>query len=174
MCLQLAKPFLSDNAIIVVDNSNYNHVRQANRDFLFTHPEYKLIFEAYSRSHPANLQGDELAEAWQNWLDGVNIIVRDSENNLTPMFPPTMKDKILFVNDHRIHPMRNSVLAYRGAKLAAVIKPFKPILFFGFLLKLFIEVRKRKRSEIEPFLFINSHSSGLTKSNINQSLIDQK
>lgn len=171
MCLQLAMPFLSENAIIVVDNSNYNHVRQANRDFLFTHPEYKLAFEAYSRAHPANLKGKELEEAWEKWLDGINVIVRDKENKLTPMYPPVLKDKTLFFNDHRIHPMRNSIFAYRGAKLAAVIKPFKPILFFGFLVKLFMEVQKRKHSEIEPFLFINSYSNNLPDSNINPSLI---
>lgn len=171
MCLQLALPFLSENAIIVIDNSNYNHVRQANRDFLFTHPEYKLAFEAYSRTHPANLKGKELEDAWKNWLDGINVIFRDKKNELVPMYPPVLKDKTLFFNDHRIHPMRNSIFGYRAVKLAAVIKPFKPILFFGFLAKLFIEVRKRKKSEIEPFLFINSHSDGFPNSNINPSLI---
>jgi predicted O-methyltransferase YrrM len=173
MCLLLAKPFLADDAIIVIDNANYNHVRQANKDFLLTHPEYKLMFEAYSRAHPANLQGEELADAWENWLDGINIIVRDKKNYLKPLYPPTLEDKTLFLNEHRIHPMRNSVYAYRAAKLAAVIKPFKPFLFVAFLVKLFLEVRKRKSEKIEPFLFINSHSKNLPTFNLNTSYTKQ-
>ncbi len=48
MCLELALPYLTDHAVIVIDDSNYKHVRQANRDFLKIHPSYKLIFEAYT------------------------------------------------------------------------------------------------------------------------------
>ncbi len=169
VCLLLAKKYLSDNAIILIDNSNYNHVRQANRDFLESHDEYKLIFEGYSRSHPANLKGKELEEAWKGWLDGINVIVRDKENKLNPMFPDTIRDRTLFFNEHKIHPMRNSVLAWRAAKLSATIKPFQPIMFCAYLLKLFIEVRKRKKSEIEPFPYINSHSEKLPIFNLNKS-----
>jgi|GEM_PF-751048 len=169
VCFLLAKKYLSEEAIILVDNSNYNHVRQANQDFLMSHPEYKMIFEAYSRSHPANLKGAELDEAWKGWLDGINIIVRDPQDRLRPMYPETIRDRSLFFNDHKIHPMRNSELAWRAAKLAAVLKPFRPYYFFGFLYKLIVEVRKRKRSEIQPFLFINSYSENLPKFNLNKS-----
>ncbi len=170
VCLLMAKKYLSDDCIILVDNSNYNHVRQANRDFLASHNDYKMIFEAYSKSHPANLKGAELEEAWKNWLDGINIIIKDQHGLLEPMFPTTNEDKEMFFNDHKIHPMRNSLFAWRAAKLAAVIKPFKPYYFFGFLWKLWITVRKRKSSDIEPYLFINSFSENLPTFNLNKSI----
>lgn len=170
VCLMMAKKYLSDDCVILIDNSNYNHVRQANRDFLVSHPEYKMIFEAYSKSHPANLKGEELEEAWRNWLDGINIIIKDNDHLLEPMYPETIESKEMFFNDHKLYPMRNSIFAWRAAKIAAVIKPFKPYYFFGFLWKLWVTVRKRKKSEIEPYLFINSFSENLPTFNLNKSI----
>jgi predicted O-methyltransferase YrrM len=161
ICLMFAKKFLSERAIIVIDNCNYNHVRQANQDFLYANPEFKLLFEGYTKAHPANLKGDELKQAWDSWLDGVNVIVRDPDNELLEMYPPTIRDRSLFFSDHRIHPMRNSILAWRAAKLAAVLKPFQPIMFFAYLFKLIIEARKRKKSDIEPYPYIISFSNSL-------------
>ncbi len=172
VCLLFAKRFFSDQAMIVIDNCNYNHVRQANQDFLIGNPEFKLLFEGYTKSHPANLKGEELKHAWDTWLDGVNVIVRDRENELQPMYPPTIRDRSLFFNDHRIHPMRNSILAWRAAKLAAVLKPFHPIMFLAYLMKLIIEVRKRKKTEIEPYPYINSLAKDLPYFNLNKLKID--
>jgi len=126
------------------------------------------LFEGYTKAHPANLKGDELKEAWNSWLDGVNVIVRDPDNELPEMYPPTVRDRSLFFSDHRIHPMRNSILAWRAAKLAAVLKPFQPIMFFAYLLKLIIEVRKRKKLDIEPYPYINSFSNSLPYYNLNK------
>ena len=79
MCLLLAKPYLSKNAIIVVDDSNYLHVRQANRDFLRTNPEFKLLFEAYTACHPRNMSESEKKEALGGWWNGINILIKDNE-----------------------------------------------------------------------------------------------
>ncbi len=59
MCLELVLPYLSNHSVIIVDDSNYSHVRQANRDFLKTHPSLKLIFEAYTSSHPLNMTPED-------------------------------------------------------------------------------------------------------------------
>ena len=103
MSLLLIKPWLSDDAVIIVDDCNYRHVRQANRDFLLTNNEYKLIFQAYTRAHPDNLKADERKEAEAGWWNGINVIGRDPDNYFAPFFPPVLKDKRLFTNDHHIH-----------------------------------------------------------------------
>ncbi len=103
MCLEYALPFLHENAVIIIDDSNYNHVRQANRDFLHNHAEWKLFFEAYTPRHPTNMSKKELAAAKEGWWDGVNMIVRDKENLLTSSEPITLKNKTHFYNDHQIH-----------------------------------------------------------------------
>ncbi|MCX7744172.1 MAG: class I SAM-dependent methyltransferase [Flavobacteriales bacterium] len=168
ICLLFAKKFLSEKAIIVIDNCNYNHVRQANQDFLKANSEFKLLFEGYTKAHPANLKGKALQEAWDSWLDGVNVLVKDPKNELPAMYPPTIRDRSLFFADHRIHPMRNSIFAWRAAKLAAVLKPFQPIMFVAYLLRLIIEVRKRKKSDIEPYPYINSLAKDLPYFNLNK------
>jgi hypothetical protein len=103
MCLELIKPFLAENAIILVDDCNYLHVRQANRDFLITNPSFKLLFESYTNVHPLNLTEKERENHSKGWWDGVNIIVHDPENSLKPVFPPTHRNRTLFENDHATH-----------------------------------------------------------------------
>lgn len=100
MCLLLIQPYLSDDAIIVIDDCNYRHVRQANRDFLKTNNMYKLFFEAYTRSHPTNMNADDLEKAKKGWWNGVNIIVRDKENVLNEKYPETLRDRTLYENEH--------------------------------------------------------------------------
>jgi len=103
MSLLLIKPWLTEDAVIIVDDCNYRHVRQANRDFLMTNREYKLIFQAYTKAHPDNLKADERKEAEAGWWNGINVIGRDPDNCFAPFFPPVLKDKRLFTNDHHIH-----------------------------------------------------------------------
>jgi len=116
MCLLLIKPFLSDNAVIIVDDSNYRHVRQANRDFLYTHPEFKMIFQIYTDAHPSNLEGEERKKAENGWWNGINIMIRDSSNQFDPFYPPTLRDRTLFENEHNIHTIRypEAVRKYAG------------------------------------------------------------
>jgi hypothetical protein len=106
MCLELMRPYLAEHAAIVVDDSNYPHVRQATRDFLVLHPEYKLLFEAYTRSHPNHMSAHEVAEARRGWWNGVNVIVHDPEDRLARSLPPVAKNRRRFLNDHIVHSSR--------------------------------------------------------------------
>jgi predicted O-methyltransferase YrrM len=109
MCLELARKHLAPGAVIFVDDSNYEHVRQANADFLISHPEFKLIYENYTPTHPENLK--DTTEVREGWWDGINIIVHDPNNELTQKFPPTQRTRIKFENDHMIHALQAGVLA---------------------------------------------------------------
>lgn len=130
VCLDLALPYLDDHAVILIDDSNYVHVRQANYDFLMTNPEFKLIFEAYTPCHPLNMNASSKAIATEGWWNGVNIIARDPENRVPAMFPPTVRDRLLFENDHKLHSfplarhlpaIANTCLSYIQAE--ALVKP---------------------------------------------------
>ncbi|MCB9223364.1 MAG: class I SAM-dependent methyltransferase [Crocinitomicaceae bacterium] len=123
MCLALIKPFLADNAVILVDDSNYRHVRQANRDFLVMHPEFKMVFEAYTSVHPLNLEESARAEHKKGWWDGVNIIVKDPANELTPMYPPTLRDRSLYENDHAVHSTKHPEVVPYAFKLVNWVAP---------------------------------------------------
>jgi tRNA G46 methylase TrmB len=103
VCLDLALRYLSDHAVIVVDDANYAHVRQANADFLAANPEFKLAFEAYTPCHPTNMDQESKAIALAGWWNGVHVVVRDRERRLPEVYPPTPRDRTVFINDHRIH-----------------------------------------------------------------------
>ncbi|MGA7938156.1 MAG: tetratricopeptide repeat protein, partial [Kovacikia sp.] len=45
MGLLLAKPFLADRALIIVDDSNWDGVQQANWDFIAAHPQCDLLLD---------------------------------------------------------------------------------------------------------------------------------
>ena len=52
LALMHAPSWLAEGGIIIVDDCNYPHVRQATVDFLHTHPDYKLLCEFYTGKHP--------------------------------------------------------------------------------------------------------------------------
>jgi len=121
MCLLLALPHLHERAVILIDDSNYRHVRQSTRDFLISHPEFKLLFEAYSPAHPANLNPVELRKWEGEWLNGINIIVRDPANSLKPMYPPTERSRLIYENEHLIHRLQLAELAPEAVRLAQAL-----------------------------------------------------
>lgn len=169
VCLLFAKPYLADNAIIVIDDSNYRHVRQANADFLQGHPEFKLFFEAYTGCHPQNMTDTQIKEARDGWWDGINIIVRDKNNLLQPMYPQTFRDRGVYENEHQIHSNRFPESALQGGYLAEAyfqnkwIKVLKQN--FAFFKKF------SKKSKITPdYPFSNTYSDQLFKSNFNDSV----
>lgn len=48
MGLLLMKPFLADRALIIVDDANWPTVKQANNDFVATHPECQFLLEFFT------------------------------------------------------------------------------------------------------------------------------
>lgn len=111
MAVELALPYLATNALIVVDDANYRHVRLATRDLLLVHPELNLLFEAYTPAHPSNLPRVERLSAQVGWWNGVHVLMRLPEGSLAPHFPPTDTDRKLFENDHLIHGSNLAELA---------------------------------------------------------------
>jgi len=121
VCLQLAKRYLHDRSVIIVDDANYNFVRQSTADFLAGHPDFKMVFEAYSPAHPANMNADERAHWEDSWLNGVNILVRDPDGLLPDMVPPIESDRTRYFNEWLVHRLRRAELAPEAVTLADAI-----------------------------------------------------
>jgi predicted O-methyltransferase YrrM len=96
LCLEMIKPFLSSNAIIIIDDCNYLHVRQATADFCQLNPEFKVCFQTYSDGHPHNFKVDER----DRWWNGVNLIIKDEENRFEGVQVPTDPERRIFFSDH--------------------------------------------------------------------------
>lgn len=87
LCLLLALPHLSDEAIIIIDDCNYPHVRLATRDFLRMHPDFKLALEAYTPDHPMNLPEEGRAQYLKGWWDGIHVLARDPNGAFATVYP---------------------------------------------------------------------------------------
>jgi hypothetical protein len=166
MCLEIMKPFLHDRAVIVVDDSNYAHVRQANRDFLLVNPDFKLLFEAYTDCHPGNMPVDQNARARDGWWNGVNIMVRDPDNELDRRFPPTERDRILYENEHVIHASELAELAPEAVGAFSVLLsrrfylfPIAVARFIGKYTAVMPQIKGR-------YVSMNTGSAGLTRFNL--------
>lgn len=167
MCLQLALPFLHENAVLVVDDSNYRHVRQANRDFLATHPQFKLLFESYTRCHPANMNPGELALARDGWWNGVNIIVRDEDDLLPQAYPPTDRSRVLYENEHDAHASGVAHLLPLTDRLLCAIDRLSPLAFAREAIRLKLRLRKSKAARTGLYRSMNTFSEDLPASRYN-------
>ena len=161
MCLLLIKPYLADNAVILIDDSNYRHVRQANRDFLKTDTDFKLLFESYTPAHPMNLKGNDKVNALEGWWDGINILVKDAKGQLSQEFPATQRNRDLYENEHLLHA---SQYPEQTLFLWEIMKKFR-------LYPLLNILRKPKKEYSGKFKNANTYSEGLSqKGKFNSSL----
>ncbi|HLO48096.1 MAG TPA: tetratricopeptide repeat protein [Kamptonema sp.] len=68
LALLLVKPFLADHAIIILSNSDWDTTRQANWDFIATHPQCQLVLD-FSKS--------EQSKTW----NGLQVLSWDATRN---------------------------------------------------------------------------------------------
>ena len=168
MCLELAVPYLHQDAIILVDDSNYQHVRQANRDFLKTHPEYKLLFDSYTDSHPMNMSKEDEAIARKGWWDGINILVRDSSNQLPVSYPPTERSRRLFENENDLQAMRTAEIAPQAALMIQSILELNLFRFAVNGVRFAKEAWTSKGMWMKRFRVANTYSKDLPRSRYNR------
>jgi len=110
-------PYLSNDAVIIVDDANYPHVRQATNDFLKTHTDFALFLEAYTKKHPANMTDTEKNEALEGWWNGINIMVKDPLK-LVPRNFVKEQNKDLYFASHNIFRHRLAGIAFDILKFA--------------------------------------------------------
>ncbi|WP_164929375.1 class I SAM-dependent methyltransferase [Gloeobacter violaceus] len=170
MCLELVLPHLHRDAVIVVDDSNYRHVRQANRDFLMTHPEFKLVFDAYTACHPANATPAQRRAAQEGWWNGVNILVRDPEGLLPPAYPPTERSRQLYENEHIVHAGAVAELAPQATELLQLLLR-NPLRFVASSLRLYQRLHANRTALASRYPQMNTYSADLPASRFNTAVL---
>jgi predicted O-methyltransferase YrrM len=170
MCLLLAVPYLSPHAVIVVDDANYRHVRLANRDFLATHPEFTLLFEAYTPCHPTNMSSAQRADAEAGWWNGVNIIVRDPAHELRRTFPPTIRTRALYEHEHEVHAERFGLLAPELVRLLTHTLAMRPRRVASLMKNLVGKLRRLPDESRRAFDHLNTYSDELSPRSFNLAL----
>lgn len=167
MCLQLAQPYLHEHAMIVVDDANYQHVRQANRDFLVTHKNFKLLFEAYTPAHPANLDKAGEAQAREGWWNGINVLVKDPDNLLPTMYPPTERCRLLYENEHMVHATAGAEYAPQVLRIMHEASRARWDRFILRFLHLYPSIRKHYKNHKNLFPSMNTYSEQLPVFHLN-------
>jgi len=168
MCLQLALPYLHENAVILIDDSNYQHVRQANRDFLKTNPNWKLLFEAYTPSHPVNMTAEQKANATAGWWNGINVLVRDSENSIPQMYPPTERNRVLFEIEHANHSTQHAELIPEATALMRAMYRINIYRIIKIFLKIISSLFGQRRKWRNRFTRNNTYSDALPRVRYNK------
>ena len=122
VCFLAGLRHLHERAVIVIDDANYPDVRWSTKDFLTGHPEFKMVFDAYSPAHPANMSREEKAVYESGWLNGVQILIRDPDGDLPDMFPPIdASERTLYLNEWLAHRLRLAELAPEALILADAV-----------------------------------------------------
>ena len=173
MCLELAKDKLSDDAVIIVDDSNYQHVRQSSIDFLKLNPTFKLLFQSYGPTHPSNLDEAGVAEVRESWWNGITVMVNDPGDVLERAYPPADRDRTLFVNDHIVQSARLARFSPRAMRVASALYFFNPVNLVKQLVQLRREVRASGQGGFPPHDVLNTYSADLEFDRFNPSLTDE-
>jgi len=63
--------------IILVDDTNYAHVRYSTYDFIEANPDFKLLFETFTYMHPAKMAPEVAKAARDAWWNGTQVIMYD-------------------------------------------------------------------------------------------------
>ena len=81
MALLLADQHMAQDAVMVIDDANYRHVRQATWDFLATCPGWSLLAEITTEGHPAVQSDPDIVDRLRRgWSNGVHIVAKDPDS----------------------------------------------------------------------------------------------
>lgn len=161
MCLLLSAKHLARDAVIVVDDSNYMHVRQANADFLEACPDFGLAFERYTKAHPANMTEPERKSAIDGWWNGINVLAsRDMAGHPAKQIT-VPANRTLYYNDHHVHSSRYADCAPDAVTVTHALKPLRPLKLIHRLHKLYRKVRSSDKFFHGKYRHLNTYTDDL-------------
>lgn len=124
IALLLAHRHLAQGAVIVIDDTNYRHVRQATEDFLRTFPEFALVAQASTASHPANMSPAEEEAVRRGWWNGVQVLVHDPDGTIGRVeLPPSDQHRFRLSHDTFRHLLADRAHEALKAQVAFVDDP---------------------------------------------------
>jgi len=72
-----AKRLMRPGGIMLIDDTNYAHVRYSTYDFIEANPDFKLLFETFTYMHPGKMSPEVKAQAKQAWYNGTQVVIYD-------------------------------------------------------------------------------------------------
>jgi len=154
--------YLTSKSIIIIDDANYAHVRQATKDFLSINNSFKLLCEAYTESHVANLEEVKKQNVLDGWWNGVNIIIKDEKNYLEKNLPQINKENRDF--HFLTHDFMRSRYIEINHELMSLITKLKnePFNDRDIIEKIKILIKSHERNFPNRYKHQNTYSNDLT------------
>jgi hypothetical protein len=121
MALLLGRPQMREHGVMVVDDANYAHVRQASYDFLAASPDWALVAEVMTPGHPDVVSVEQRAQARAGWWNGVHVLQHDPSHTLPRLKGPAT-DLSMYVDSHDLFRHRfgpTALAALEGLQRAA-------------------------------------------------------
>src|SRR4030042_5701403 len=159
--LLLSVPYLGKDAVIVVDDSNYRHVREANDDFLAVFSSYRLALERYTQAHPMNLSPGERENSREGWWNGINVLASDRITGLSSDKISTLQNRNLYYNDHHVHSSRYADCAPEAMVITHVLRPLRPLKLINRLIHLYKRIKRSDPLFHGKFRHLNTYTDDL-------------
>lgn len=137
-----------------------------------TNPEFKLLFQAYTRCHPHNMNDREMQYSKNGWWNGVNVLVHDPENQLKPMYPPIPENRDILLNDHIVHSDKYGFLAPDALNLYATLRKRRFVSVYSKLRNMRNKVAKQAQGVVGEYPTMNTFSGLLPEIGYNPSIAD--
>ena len=115
--LMQAARVIRPGGILLVDDTNYAHVRYSTYDFIEARPDFKLLFETFTYMHPGKMTPAVKKAAKSAWYNGTQVLIYDPEDRARGLGATRNKD-----TDERMA---------RGVSLTHADCPGLPTLFAG-------------------------------------------
>ncbi|GIW77734.1 MAG: hypothetical protein KatS3mg104_2797 [Phycisphaerae bacterium] len=160
MCLQLVLPHLATDAVIVIDDCNYRHVRLATSDFLRTHPEFAMVYESYTQAHPHNLSGHASENAVNGWWNGIHVLIKTPGIRGSSL-PQTTRSRVVYENEHLTQTVRFPLLMIQTSRLLIDLYKGQWYKFFKRSLWIRKQTKESNHEWVGKYDFMNTYSENL-------------
>ena len=142
------------------------------RLFLFSHNAFSTTFgHSWSSGTPdTSKMTKEEENARHGWWNGVNVTVKDTDGMLEKIYPPTLRDRTLYENDHRVYSNKHGFLAPEALGLVSSIRSVRPLSAARHAAKIIMKLRRADGELRGQYATLNTCGTGLPQNHLNPGL----
>src|SRR5262249_55450034 len=107
--------------------------------------------------------------ARKGWWNGINILAKDPTDILDRIYPPTLRDRTLYENEHEFHPAKYGFLAPEAVSFVSAFLDLRFLSVVKQIAKIVTKTRHANRDLLGRFPSMNTFSEGLPPKRFNSS-----
>lgn len=133
LALLLLKPFLADNALIILSNANYSEVQQATLDFISANKQCALVLDLHTiKNFDSSFWNGICILSWDvNRVARDGISVKDNQAQFSTKFLSELSQSQLRRQEESLNALyREALLLTHGHQYAAAEQKYKAFLLY--------------------------------------------